>query len=220
LGWVGVPAPAHSLEPLFDLLPDLWRAVATHSIATGIAFFLITFMHVVFWELVTKTLALQKPDSTALWVTRLLVLFTKLTRPLVFLMNGTGNLILWMWGFRPAAGVEIVHSVEELALLIEDTQEAGILGTVQAEVVQKAFRLSDKRVRDCLLPREEMAVLELTTPPDEMLEAVRMGAHTRMPVYEGNLDDIVGIVNTKDLFYLFRLKGIVVLEDALYPPHF
>ena len=71
-----------------------------------------------------------------------------------------------------------------------------------------------------MVPREKMATLELNTPPDKVLEAVRHGAHTRMPVYEGGLDNIVGIVNTKDLFYLFSLKGVVVLEDALYPPTF
>jgi CBS domain containing-hemolysin-like protein len=71
-----------------------------------------------------------------------------------------------------------------------------------------------------MVPRAKMACLELNSPPDKVLEAVRNGAHTRMPVFEGNPDNIVGIVNTKDLFYLFSLRGVVVLEDALYPPLF
>ena len=71
-----------------------------------------------------------------------------------------------------------------------------------------------------MVPRDKMAALELNTPPDKVLEAVRSGAHTRMPVYEGTPDNIVGIVNTKDLFYLFSLQGIVVLEDAMYPALF
>src|SRR5437868_9824357 len=112
------------------------------------------------------------------------------------------------------------HSVEELVLLIEDTEEAGILEPEQAEFVQNVFRLSGKKVRNCLVPQDKMATLELHTPPDRVLEAVRHGAHTRMPVYEGTLDNIVGIVNTKDLFYLFSLQGVVVLEDAMYPPLF
>ena len=114
----------------------------------------------------------------------------------------------------------MVHSVEELTLLIEDTEEAGIIDEDQAEFVQNVFQLSSKKVRDCMVPREKMATLELTAPPDRVLEAVRRGAHTRIPVYDGELDNIVGIVNTKDLFYLFSLKGVVVLEDALYPPLF
>jgi CBS domain containing-hemolysin-like protein len=139
---------------------------------------------------------------------------------LILAMNGTGNGILRCCGYQPAVGREMVHSIEELSLLIEDTEEAGILGETQAEVVQKVFRLSKKRVRDCMVPRDKMAVLELDSPPDKVLESVRLGAHTRMPVYQGDLDRIVGIVNTKDLFYLFSLKGVVVLEDALYPPQF
>jgi CBS domain containing-hemolysin-like protein len=110
--------------------------------------------------------------------------------------------------------------MEELLLLIEDTEEAGILAPDQAEFVQNVFRLSGKKVRDCLVPREKMAALELSMPPPKVLEAVNQGAHTRMPVYEGDLDHIVGIVNTKDLFYLFSLRGVVVLEDALYPAQF
>ena len=86
--------------------------------------------------------------------------------------------------------------------------------------MQNVFRLSDKKVRDCLVPRDKMATLEVHAPPDKVLEAARRGAHTRMPVYDRELDNIVGIVNTKDLFYLFSLHGVVVLDDALYPPLF
>jgi CBS domain containing-hemolysin-like protein len=220
LGWAGEPALARLLEPVFGLLPGTWGAAAAHSDAVGLAFLAITFLHVVFGELLPKTVALQRPDGTALWVAGPLLAFARLTRPLIALMNGAGNGALRLCGFRPAGGGERAHSVEELALLIEDTEGAGLLGTAQAEVVRKVFRLSGKRVRDCMVPRGQMAVLEASSPPDKVLAAVRQGAHTRMPVYEKVLDNIVGVVNTKDLFYLFSLKGVVVLEDALYPPLF
>ena len=220
LGWVGEPALAHLVEPLFGLLPQIWSTTAAHSVASVIAFLLITFMHVVFGELIPKTMALQKPDGTALWMAAPLNLFAKVARPLIYAMKGTGNSILRVCGFQPASGREMVHSIAELELLIEDTEEAGVLGETQAEVVQKAFRLSGKRVRDCMIPRDKMAALELTMPPDKVLEAVRSGAHTRMPVYQGEFDNLVGIVNTKDLFYLFSLKGMVILHDAIYPPLF
>jgi CBS domain containing-hemolysin-like protein len=216
LGWVGQPALASLLQPLFTFLPEAWTSAATHSAATAVAFLLITFMHVVFGELIPKSMALQLPDNTALWLARPLVVFTRLTRPIILLMNVTGNTVLRWLGYQPASGGEMVHTVEELALLIEDTEEAGILDPDQAEFVQNVFRLSNKRVRDCMVPRDKMATLELHTPPDKVLEAARHGAHTRMPVYEGAVDNIVGIVNTKDLFYLFSLQGVVILEDALY----
>jgi CBS domain containing-hemolysin-like protein len=194
--------------------------VAAHSVAVGLAFLSISFLHVVFGELIPKTVALQRPDGTALWVAGPLALFARLTRPLVALRNGAGNGILRLCGFRAAKRAELAHSIEELILLIEDMEQAGLLGPAQAEFVQRVFRLSSKRVRDCLVPRDRMAALELNSPPDVVLEAARPGMHTRMPVYEGELDNIVGIVNTKDLFYLFSLKGVVILEDALYAPLF
>lgn len=220
LGWVGEPALARLLQPLFTFMPEHWSRAATHSAATAVAFLAITFMHVVFGELIPKTMAIQTPDRAALWLARPLVGFARLTRPLTLVMSGTANLIVRLCGFDPARGEEMVHSVDELALLIEDTEEAGILAPDQAEFVQNVFRLSDKRVESCMVPASKMAALELNTSPDRVLEAVRQGAHTRMPVYEGQLDNIVGIVNTKDLFYLFSLQGVVVLQDAMYPPLF
>jgi CBS domain containing-hemolysin-like protein len=220
LGFVCEPALAHLLRPAFSFMPASWQGTVTHSAATVMAFLLITFLHVVFGELIPKTIALQTTDQIALWLARPLILFAGVSRPLIVLMNGTANAILRQLGFAPVTGEEAVHSVEELMLLIEDTEEAGILDADQADFVQNVFRLSSKHVVDCQVPRDKMAALELNTPPDKVLEAVRSGAHTRMPVYEGDLDHIVGIVNTKDLFYLFSLRGVVVLQDALYPALF
>jgi putative hemolysin len=220
LGIVGEPALANLIEPLSGFLPLAWRGPATHTAATVLAYLAITFLHVVFGELIPKTMAIQTSDRTSLWLSGALLLFARLSRPLIVLMNGTANVILRRLGLHAASGEEMVHSVEELLLLIEDTEEAGILDADQAEFVQNVFHLSNKRVGNCLVPRDKMAALELNTPPEKVLEAVRSGAHTRMPVYEGDLDNIVGIVNTKDLFFLFSLQGVVVLQDALYPPLF
>ncbi len=220
LGWVGEPALERLLRPLFEALPPPWPSAASHSAAFVVTFLFITFMHVVFGELVPKTLALQAPDRSALWLARPLVVFVRLTRPLVLVMGATANWVLRRLGYDRARSESMVHSVDELSLLIEDTEEAGILDSEQAQLVQNVFRLSDKVVRDCMVPADKMAALELSTPPDKVLEAVRSGAHTRMPVYEKDLDNIVGIVNTKNLFFILSLKGIVVLSDAIYPALF
>jgi putative hemolysin len=220
LGWAGQPALEEMVQPVFAALPGGWHPSAARTVSAVLAFVLITFMHVVFGELIPKGLALEGPDRTALWLAKPLRVFARLTRPLILLMGGTSNAILRLLGCRSPHGEEAVHSLEELELLIEDTEEAGVLAPEQADYVQNIFRLSGKRVKDCLVPRDQMAVLELHTPPDKVLEAVRLGAHTRMPVYEGDLDNVVGIVNTKDLFFLFSVQGVVVLQDALYPPLF
>jgi CBS domain containing-hemolysin-like protein len=221
LGFVGEPALAALLSPLFHWLfgPTL-HGIITHTVATVLAFLLITFLHVVFGELIPKSMALQDADDAALWLSRPLNVFARLCRPLLLLMSATSNAVLRAFGFRAMSGEEDVHSIEELLLLIEDTEEAGVLDADQADLVENVFRLSNKRVGQCMVPRDKMAALELSTPPDKIMEAVRSGAHTRMPVYEGTPDNVVGIVNTKDLFYLFSLKGVVLLVDALYPALF
>jgi putative hemolysin len=219
LGWISEQALAHVFELGTNWVPGLGGPIARHSVATALAIFLVTFLHVVFGELCPKTVALQSPARVSLWVAAPLSLFERCARPVIWIMNGSGNAIVRWIGFR-ATGESMVHSVEELALLIEDTEEAGILDPEQAELVQNVFLLSDKRVKDCMVPREKMEALEASLPSDRVLEAVRSGAHTRMPVYEKEFDNIVGVVNTKDLFYLFSLQGVVVLEDAIYPALF
>lgn len=219
LGWVAEAALARSLSGAFALLPDPWSWLARHSVAGSIAFVLITFMHVVFGELFPKTIALQTPDRVALWVAGPLGWFAFVSRPLIVVMNGTGNFFVRLCGFQPAPE-SLVHSVEELALLIEDTEEAGILDADQAELVQNIFALSAKQVRDCMVPRPKMAAIEINTPLNSVLDKVREIGHTRLPVYEGEVDNIVGIVNTKDLFFLLHQERVFVLEDAIYPAIF
>ncbi len=220
LGWVGEPVVARLLLPVFSFLPESGSWIAAHSVATVLAFGAITFLHVILGELVPKAIALQRPDNVSLRVARPLLWFAAALRPAIALMNGAGNGIVRLLGFKPISGSEMVHSVEELALIIEETRRAGVLPRDQAEYVRNVFRLPAKRVRDCLVPLEKMAALELHMSEQRILQQVRQGAHTRMPVYDGDVDNMVGIVNTKDLFHLFSLRGMVVLDDAMYPPIF
>lgn len=219
LGWVAEVALAHSIQGLFQTLPDPWSWLARHSVAGALAFMVVTFLHVVFGELFPKTVALQSPDRVALWVARPLNWFATVARPLIGLMNGTGNWFVRRCGFH-AAPESLVHSVEELTLLIEDTEEAGILDADQVELLQNIFALADKQVRDCMIPLARMAAVELNTPLSKVLERVREDGHTRLPVYEGDVNNIVGIVNSKDLFFLLGHEKVFMLEDATYPALF
>jgi putative hemolysin len=218
LGWVGESVVEHLLRPVFDHLPDHVAFVSRHALAVGVAFTFVTFMHVVFGELIPKAIALQTPDTTSLWVAAPLNLFSRATRPVIHVMNGTANWLVRKMGYQPSGEAGEVHSVAELRLLVEGTEEAGLMSPEQADVVLNVFALSDKKVRDVMVPWEKVAALELGTPPDQILATVRQGAHTRLPVYDGTPDNVVGVVNTKDLFYLFSLSGVVALVDAIYEP--
>jgi putative hemolysin len=220
LGLVSEPALAGIIRPLFDALPGSWQGPLTHTLSIALTLLIVTYLHVVFGEQMPKLAALQSPEKVALWVTTPLRLFTKPARPLVRVMNGSSNLFLRWMGYKSGGEEGEVRTVEELRLLVEDTEEAGLIDPEAAEFVVNVFALSDKTVADAMVPWDKVMALELTTPPDKILEAVREGSHTRMPVYQGAPDNIVGIVNTKDLFYLFSLRGVVVLEDALYDAQF
>lgn len=220
LGLVSEPALHDLLHPLFDAVPGGAGGPITRVASVALTLGLVTYLHVVFGEQMPKLAALQSAEKIALWIAPPLNVFARLTRPLIRVMNGSSIKFLHWIGFRGTDAAGHVHSVEELRLLVEDTEEAGLLDADQAEFVMNVFELTDKTVADVMVPRDKLAALHAGMKPDEILAAVREGAHTRMPVYDGALDNIVGVVNTKDLFYLFSLKGVVVLEDALYQAHY
>ena len=220
LGWIGEPALVQLVEPLFRGLPDLWGVVLGHTVAVAAAFLMLTYLHVVLGELAPKALALQRAEDIALYVTPPLLVFGRVFRPFIRVMNGSGNLIVRLLRLPPARAEHDVHSVQELGMLVEETAEAGIMPSEQAEYVRNVFRLSGKRVRDVMLPRERVVALSLNASSEEVLAICRETAHTRMPVWEGNPDNVVGIVNTKNLFHLFSQYRLVLVEDAMYPPIF
>ena len=220
LGWIGEPALSHIFEPLFAQLPIPWGMAATHALSVAVSFLLITFLHVVLGELAPKAVALQRADDVALIVSGPLLVFGRVFRPFIKFMNGCGNWVVRQLRLPPLSKTHGIHSVEEIQMLVEETHEAGVLPEQEATLVHNVFELSDKVVRDIMVPREKVVSVPITAAEDELLATARDTAHTRMPVWEESPDNIVGIVNTKDLFHLFSLKGIVILMDATYPPIF
>jgi len=220
LGWIGEPALAHLLQPLFQSLPGAWSVAVTHGAAVVLAFLLITYLHVVLGELVPKAIALEHAETVALLVAGPLLAFGRVFRPFIIIMNRSGKRVVrWLRLPTPALHQQ-VHSVDELSLLVEETQEAGIIPEDQASYVRNVFELSDKTVRDIMVPREKVVTVSLHASEEDVLATARETAHTRIPVWENSPDNIVGIVNTKDLFHLFSLRGLVILMDAMYPPLF
>jgi len=217
LGWVGEPALAHLIQPLFDQLPGGLDVAVTHAVAVVFAFMVITFLHVVLGELAPKAIALQRAEDVAIIVAGPLLVFGRIFRPFIRSMNGAGNWVVRQLRLPAISVHSQVHSAAEIDLLVEEGEEAGIIPEDEASYVRAVFELSDKKVRDIMVPREKVMALSLTATEDEILEMARETAHTRMPVFDGELDNIVGVVNTKDLFHVFSLKGLVILMDAMYP---
>lgn len=217
LGFVSEPAIHNLIQPLFEGLPPAWGWVS-RTMSVVLTLGLITFLHVVFGEQMPKIAALQASERIGLVIAGPLNIVASFARPVIRLLNGSSNVLLRLLGYKSAAEEGEIYSVDELRLLIEDSEQAGLLDSEQADTVRNVFALTDKTVRDCMVPWEKVSSLDVTIGQEELLAKVRQGAHTRMPVYDGTPDNIVGVVNTKDLFYLFSLQGVVALIDAVYEP--
>ncbi len=220
LGFVSEPAIHEALHPLFAALPGGEGSVFTRVVSIAITLGIITYLHVVFGEQMPKLAALQSSEKVALLIAVPVNWFVRMSAPIITLMNGSSGWFLRRLGYRATGEAGEVHTVEELRLLVEDTEEAGLIDSDQADMVLNVFAMRDKTVADCLVPLEKVISLDVNATPEKVLEAARLGAHTRMPVYDKHPDNIVGIVNTKDLFFLFSTSGVVLLEDALYPATF
>ena len=167
----------------------------------AIAFSLITVLHIVLGELAPKSLALQRSESTALWVVRPLGLFLFVFKPAILLLNGLGNLVLRLFGLKPGAGEESLHSAEELKLLISASQEAGILQRAQQEVVERVFNMGDRPIGDIMTPRTEIDWVDADDPPEEILAAVRACPHDQILVGRDGIDEPLGMIVKHDLLH-------------------
>jgi CBS domain containing-hemolysin-like protein len=205
LGWIGEPAFADLIRPALSALPGPWDDVLIHSIAVGLAFALITFLHVVLGELAPKSVALQNPERASLLVARPIVWTENIFRPAIWLLNGAGNGLLRLFGLNRATGHQQVHSMEELKYLMRESQEGGVLEAGQEEMLQKVFQFGDRQVSEVMVPRNEVVGVEQDATIQDLLRLFSEASHARFPVYHEDLDEVVGIVQIKDV--LLALAG-------------
>ncbi len=199
LGWVGEPALSHLLTPLIELFPAELQEGAAHSIAAGLAFTIITFLHVVVGELAPKSIALQNPEGTALWVARPTLGTEWLFKPFIWALNGTGNALLKLVGVDPAAGHELVHSVEELKMIVAASAEEGVVASEESQMLHAIFDFGELLVRRVMIPRTEISAFEADICLEEAIDIAVHSSFTKFPIYDDDLDNIIGIVHIKDL---------------------
>jgi len=214
LGWIGEPALAGLIRPML-LAIGVESAVVVHTVALLLAFSAITFVHVVAGELAPKAVALDFPGRVALACTRPLLVFGRAFRPILRFLNGAGNALVRAFGVKPAGQAQSVHSPEELSLLVSESRAAGAINPYPGRILGNVFRLGRTRVRDVMVPRESITAVPSAIDPEDLLDLLRESGFTRLPVYEDNLDHVVGILHTKDLFHLYARERVVVMRDAI-----
>jgi CBS domain containing-hemolysin-like protein len=199
LGWLGEPALAHLIDPVVRLFPEKWTGIASLTISAGIAFAVITFLHVVIGELMPKSIALQRPETTALIVARPTLFTEMLFKPAIWALNGTGNLLLRLIGMRAASGHEMVHSVEELKMLVEASEESGVLEDTEREMLHAVFDFGELTAREVMVPRTELIAVEADAPLHSLIHLAIAHPHTQFPIFEDDVDHVIGLAHVKDL---------------------
>jgi CBS domain containing-hemolysin-like protein len=189
------------------------RWVAAHTVASVIAVAILTFFHIVVGEMVPKSLALQSAERTVLWITPIMYAVRTAFYPLVVALNGVGNFVLRRFGIdRQKESSEHLYSPEELALLVEESEEGGQLRADASQMLRDLFAFGDTTAREAMVPRVKVTGIPVNAEPDEVRRIVVANPHTRYPVFEEDLDHVIGIVHIKDLLRIVDARQTVRTE--------
>ncbi len=212
LGWIGEPFVAHMLEPWFASL-GIGSPALVQGVSFGVAFGFITFLHIVLGELAPKSLAIQKAQLTTLYIAYPLKLFAVTFKPIIWSLNSLANKLLLLIGIQPASESELAHSEEELRLILAQGTEPT---DASRAIAMKAMDFKKKQARHVMVPRKEMTALAEEDPVSKSITTMRTSKFSRYPVYRDSIDNIVGIVHTKDIFKQDRDHDPASIIESVY----
>ncbi|MBI4098344.1 MAG: HlyC/CorC family transporter [Candidatus Levybacteria bacterium] len=217
LGWVGEPVVSRLIEPFFeDFLPNGLASLSAHAISIAIAFSLITFLHIVLGELAPKSIALQRAERTSLLIIAPLSLFATIFKPFIFILNGAGILVLKLVGFKAPSRHSLVHSEEEIKIILAESAEEGAIEKEEAEMVMSVLKLGDTPVKRIMIPRSRIIAFEKDAPLKHVIKVSQKHPHSRFPVYNETIDNIVGFVHVKDVYRNLFSQGKFETFRQLY----
>ena len=223
LGWIGEPTVAAMMEPTFDRLPPIISIATAHTIAVAIAFVAITALHIVLGELVPKTVALQRAEQTAMLVVKPTELLQQIFRPFTNLLKGAARTVLHLFGLGEPTTHGMVHSEEELKMLVTASQEAGVLEEEEEQMLHRVFHFNEYTAAQMMVPRTEMTAVAANASLADVVNVVVRGRHTSLPVYREDIDDMVGIMLVTDLVRVLAaptptFSAAAIAREALTVP--
>ena len=199
LGWLAEPALASIIEPAVVRLPSYLAAATIHTISVAIAFAVITAIEIIFGELTPKWMALERPEATAILVVKPLELFMRVFWPFIRVVHGAAQAVIGALGMKGADSRAMVHSEEELKMLVTASQEAGVLEEHEEQMLHRVFGFADLTAGQVMIPRTELIAVPGTMQRDELVAKIASGRLTRLPVYRRTLDDVIGMLHVNDL---------------------
>lgn len=199
LGWIGEPAFANILDPLFSQI-GVTAPEIIHAISFAFAFFMISFLHIVIGELAPKSLAIRNPELIGLWGAVPLYGFYWLMYPLIWILNSSANLVLWMAGLSGGHGHDTHYSAEELKLILRSNKPGESYSRDEWNILAKTLDFSELEVSDLMRPIHEITALYADKTLQENLQVVTQKRFSRYPFFDKNGIDVLGIIHLKDLF--------------------
>ncbi|MBS2967996.1 HlyC/CorC family transporter [Metabacillus sp. KIGAM252] len=197
LGWLGEPTFEILLHPLFEYF-NVNDSMA-HILTIGIAFALVTFLHVVIGELAPKTVAIQKAEAVALAFAKPIILFYRIMYPFIWFLNGSARFLVGLFGLKPASEHELAHSEEELRLLLSESYKSGEINKNELKYVNNIFEFDERVAKEIMVPRTEIVSISVDDSFDTIMETMIEENYTRYPVTDGDKDNILGFINVKEL---------------------
>ena len=200
LGWIGEPAFAALFQPLLSGF-GRYDFVAAHTVSSGLAFLLITFLHIVLGELAPKSLAIQKPEKVILAASGLMSLFYKVSYPFIWALNKAAFLFLRIFGIRPVTELGSAHSEEELRIILAKSYEKGVLDAEEQQLLDRVFAYGDRSARQIMVPAGDVVFMDIQNTFEENMELAQKSGHTRYPLCDKSLGNALGIIHIKDLIW-------------------
>ncbi len=188
--------------------------VTAHGIATVTSIVLLSYMHVVIGEMIPKSLALQFTERSALLIVPIMLIIQAMLRPLVFILHGLGNLFLRMIGINRDDNTIEYHTTEELQYIIKESNEEGLIENNSALLVQELLAFGELKADEVMIPRVKMRAIPIGAKYEDLVELVYMTTHTRYPVYQNDLDHIIGMIHIKDILNKIITKEEIKNEDV------
>ncbi|MNW25063.1 Magnesium and cobalt efflux protein CorC [compost metagenome] len=215
LGWLGEPTIVKLLEPLFLSLHI--NDELGHVLAFVISFVIVTYLHVVIGELAPKTLAIRKAESVSLLTSQPIIWFNRVMYPFIWLLNGSANRLVRLFGLQPASEHEEAHSQEEIQIILSESVESGKINNTEYGYVNRIFAFDETVAKEIMVPRTDMVVLYTTRSLQENMQTIQEEQYTRFPVATDSKDQIIGMINTKQLFLEHNKNPEVEFQSLIQP---
>ncbi len=219
LGWIGEPVVSKTISAIFHSLNIPITQELLHTISLPVGFVVITVLHIVFGELVPKSVAIRKAESTTLAISYPLYLFFIIFHPFIWLMNSLSNFFLNIIGIQPVGEHEI-HSIDELRLLIEQSKNGGEIQKENYEIIKNAFDFTDHNAKQIMIPRQLIFSLDIELSAKEIIEKILDNGYSRIPIYRTSIENIIGIVYAKEVLKKQYKNTEFKIEDLLHPPFY